>query len=166
MSLCVCVCGYYIYQFTRIFDSSVQCFNGMVKQFRHSSKALSCDMKFSVFFPAQSEHKAVPVVIYLSGLTCTDENFMTKAGAQQYAAQYGIALVAPDTSPRGLGIPGEDESYDFGTGAGFYINAMQDKWKQYRMEDYVMKDLFSTLSEFKELDCNRVCSACYFLYST
>lgn len=106
-------------------------------------------MTFSVFYPPSAEKGPVPVLYYLSGLTCTDENFMTKAGAQRPAAREGIALVAPDTSPRGLGIPGEDDSWDFGTGAGFYLNATKEPWLKYRMEDYIMKELPDVLRGLK-----------------
>ena len=98
-------------------------------------------MKFSVFFPAAADTTKVPVLYFLSGLTCTDENFMQKSGAQRYAAELDIAIVTPDTSPRGLNIPGEDDDWDFGTGAGFYLNATQEPWLKYRMYDYIMSEL-------------------------
>ncbi len=99
-------------------------------------------MHASVYLPPQAEAGPVPAMYWLSGLTCTDENFMTKAGAQRYAADHGIALVAPDTSPRGLAIPGEDDSWDFGSGAGFYVNATEAPWAaHYRMHDYVVHEL-------------------------
>ncbi len=110
--------------------------------YEHSSEMLSCNMKFAVFLPSKSETAKVPVLYYLSGLTCTEQNFITKAGAQRYAEEYGIALVAPDTSPRGCNIEGEEDSWDFGTGAGFYVNATQEKWKKnYKMYSYVTKEL-------------------------
>ena len=88
-------------------------------------------MKCSIYLPPQSETSQVPVLYWLSGLTCTDENFVQKAGAQRYAAEYGIAILAPDTSPRGENVPDDpDESYDFGLGAGFYVNATQEPWKK------------------------------------
>jgi S-formylglutathione hydrolase len=99
-------------------------------------------MRFGVFLPPQAEAQAVPVLYWLSGLTCTEENFIVKAGAQRVAAQLGLALVVPDTSPRGLNIPGEDESYDFGTGAGFYVDATQAPWARgYRMYSYATTEL-------------------------
>ncbi len=99
-------------------------------------------MKFSVFLPPQINDGPVPVLTWLSGLTCTHENFITKAGAQKLAAEHGLMLVAPDTSPRGVGIQGEDDSYDLGTGAGFYVNATQEKWsKHYKMYDYIVEEL-------------------------
>ena len=115
--------------------SAVRCFGGSQCRYKHESKALGCEMVFSVFLPpAAAGGKKVPVLVYLSGLTCTDENFSSKSGAQRAAAAAGIALLIPDTSPRGLGVEGEDEAYDFGTGAGFYLNATQPAWKGYRME--------------------------------
>lgn len=99
-------------------------------------------MKFAVYLPPQIEDGSVPVIYWLSGLTCTEANFSEKAGAQKYAAQYGILLVIPDTSPRGLNIPGEDDSYDFGSGAGFYVDATCEPWKKnYRMYSYITKEL-------------------------
>ena len=117
-------------------------FGGWTKMFSHPSESCGGEMKFSVFLPPQAESGNVPVLYWLSGLTCNHENFITKAGAQQYAAQSGIMLVAPDTSPRGAGVQGEDDDYDLGSGAGFYINATEDKWaKNYRMEDYIIHEL-------------------------
>nr|KAG5699602.1 hypothetical protein BaRGS_000718 [Batillaria attramentaria] len=99
-------------------------------------------MKFGVYLPPAAESGKVPVLYWLSGLTCTEQNFVTKAGAQKYASELGLIIIAPDTSPRGVGIEGEDDSYDFGSGAGFYVDATQDKWKQnYRMYTYVTKEL-------------------------
>jgi S-formylglutathione hydrolase len=99
-------------------------------------------MRFGVFLPPQAEARPVPLLYWLSGLTCTEENFIVKAGAQRVAAELGLALVVPDTSPRGLKIPGEDENYDFGTGAGFYVDATQAPWSRgYRMYSYVTKEL-------------------------
>ena len=117
-------------------------FGGWTKMFSHPSESCGGEMKFSVFLPPQAESGDVPVLYWLSGLTCNHENFITKAGAQQYAAQSGIMLVAPDTSPRGAGVQGEDDDYDLGSGAGFYINATEDKWAaNYRMEDYIIHEL-------------------------
>lgn len=117
-------------------------FGGWQNVYRHPSTVLDCDMNFAVYLPPQSETQACPVVYWLSGLTCTEQNFITKAGAQQYAAQHGLIIVAPDTSPRGCHLPGEDDSWDFGTGAGFYLNATQMPWAQhYRMYDYVVSEL-------------------------
>lgn len=122
--------------------SSAKCFGGFQKVFEHVSEVLGCTMKFAIFLPSKSESAKVPVLYWLSGLTCTEQNFITKAHAQGYAEQYGIAIVAPDTSPRGCNIEGEEESWDFGTGAGFYVDATQEKWKKnYNMYSYVTKEL-------------------------
>lgn len=120
-----------------------KCFNGWQQRFRHHSDALDCDMNFSIYLPPQAEDHAVPVLYWLSGLTCSDENFVQKAGAQKYAAKYGVAIVAPDTSPRGDEVPGDpDGHWDFGHSAGFYLNATQQPWaKHYRMYDYISEEL-------------------------
>ncbi len=120
-----------------------RCFGGQQLRFRHTSEALGCDMNFSLYLPPAAQEGAVPVLYWLSGLTCTDENFVTKAGAQRYASSHGIAIVAPDTSPRGEGVPDDPEgNYDFGLGAGFYVNATQAPWdRHYRMYDYVVEEL-------------------------
>ena len=120
----------------------VKTFDGWQQTIEHTSESCACPMRFAIYLPPQAEHHSVPVLYWLSGLTCTEDNFMVKAGAQRYAAECGVALVAPDTSPRGLGLPGEDDSYDFGTGAGFYVNATQEPWaRHYRMYDYVVHEL-------------------------
>lgn len=99
-------------------------------------------MRFAVYQPPQTSDQPLPVLYFLSGLTCTEENFMVKAGAQRYAAEQGLILVAPDTSPRNTGTPGEEDDWDFGTGAGFYLNATEEPWSQhYRMYDYVVEEL-------------------------
>ena len=118
-------------------------FGGQQLRFRHRSEVLNCDMTFSIYLPPQSEQGPVPVLYWLSGLTCTDENFVAKAGAQQYAAEQGIAIVCPDTSPRGDGVPDDpDGTYDFGLGAGFYVNATEQPWSDhYQMYDYVLDEL-------------------------
>ncbi|XP_068686796.1 S-formylglutathione hydrolase-like isoform X1 [Montipora foliosa] len=122
--------------------SSAKCFGGYQKVFKHHSSELKCDMKFGVYVPPHATKEKVPVLYWLSGLTCTEQNFITKAGAQRTAAEQGILIVAPDTSPRSCGIEGEDDSYDFGTGAGFYIDATVHKWKtNYRMFSYITKEL-------------------------
>ena len=119
------------------------CFGGRQLRYSHASEVLGCEMNFSIYLPPQAEQGKVPVLYWLSGLTCTDENFVTKAGAQRYAAEHGIAIVAPDTSPRGEGVPDDPEAaWDFGLGAGFYVNATQSPWSQhYRMYDYVVTEL-------------------------
>lgn len=122
--------------------SSNKSFGGWHKQYRHPSTALGCEMRFAIYLPPQAlTGQKVPVLYWLSGLTCTDENFMQKAGAQRIAAELGIALVAPDTSPRGEGVP-DDPGYDLGMGAGFYVNATQHPWRaHYQMYDYVTREL-------------------------
>ncbi len=122
--------------------SATKCFGGWIKRYKHYSTSLKCEMVFAIYLPPQAESRAVPVLWWLSGLTCTDENFMQKAGAQRMAAELGIAIICPDTSPRGLNLPGEDDSYDFGSGAGFYLNATQAPWAEhYRMYDYLTEEL-------------------------
>ncbi|HEY8585527.1 MAG TPA: S-formylglutathione hydrolase [Rhodanobacter sp.] len=117
-------------------------FGGWNKQYRHASSSLNCDMRFAIYLPPQASNgQKVPVLYWLSGLTCTDENFMHKAGAQRIAAELGIAIVAPDTSPRGDAVADAD-GYDLGKGAGFYVNATQSPWSEhYRMYDYVLDEL-------------------------
>lgn len=119
------------------------CFGGVQGYYRHASPAIGLDMRFSVFVPPQaSKGSKLPVLFYLAGLTCTEETFMIKAGAQRVAAELGVILVTSDTSPRGAGIAGESDSWDFGVGAGFYLDATQSPWsRHYRMESYVVDDL-------------------------
>ena len=122
--------------------SSTKSFGGWIKRYQHQSSTLNCEMVFGIYLPPQAETGTVPLLWWLSGLTCNDENFMQKAGAQQMAAKLGIAIICPDTSPRSTNIIGEDNVYDFGTGAGFYVNATQEPWAQhYRMYDYVAQEL-------------------------
>jgi S-formylglutathione hydrolase len=122
--------------------SENRCFDGVQGFYRHDSKEIGLPMRFSVFRPAQAEKGPVPVLFYLSGLTCTEENFTIKAGAQRFAARHGIMVIAPDTSPRGADIEGENESWDFGTGAGFYLDATRAPWsRHYRMESYCAQEL-------------------------
>jgi len=129
--------------------SSQRCFSGSLARYRHHSDVLDCQMVFGVFLPPQALGGPVPVLWWLSGLTCTDENFMQKAGAQRLAAELGMAIICPDTSPRGTDLPGEHDSYDFGSGAGFYINAKQEPWSaHYRMYDYVTQELSKLVRSF------------------
>ena len=118
-------------------------FGGWHKRSRHASATLGCNMVFAVYLPPQAEHGPVPVLYWLSGLTCSDENFMQKAGAHRIAAELGVAIVAPDTSPRGADVPGDpDGAWDFGHGAGFYVNATAAPYdRHYRMYDYVVSEL-------------------------
>lgn len=120
-----------------------QCFGGQQLQFSHFAKSLNCTMRFSIFLPSISKTKKVPVIYWLSGLTCSDENFVHKAGAQQYAEQEGIALVCADTSPRGPEVPDDaNASYDFGLGAGFYVDATEAPWStHYQMYTYISEEL-------------------------
>ncbi|XP_047741497.1 S-formylglutathione hydrolase isoform X2 [Hyalella azteca] len=123
-------------------ESTAKCFGGSQNVYSHESTELKCNMKFAVFVPPQHAEDAVPVVYWLSGLTCTEQNFITKAGAQQHAALHGLLIVCPDTSPRDCKIEGEDADYDFGTGAGFYVDATAEPWKtNYRMYSYVTQEL-------------------------
>jgi S-formylglutathione hydrolase len=130
--------------------SEYKCFGGKLGFYSHPSAICNGEMRFAVYQPPQvfSEPlletlaEPLPVLYFLSGLTCTEENFMVKAGALQYAAKYGFILVTPDTSPRNTGIPGEDDDWDFGTGAGFYVDATQKPWQpHYRMYSYVVQEL-------------------------
>ena len=122
--------------------SQHRCFNGTVGFYRHEATSTACPMRFAVYTPAQAQSGRVPVVYYLAGLTCTEETFMIKAGAQRVAAELGIMLVAPDTSPRGVKLPGDSDSWDFGVGAGFYVDATVEPWsRNYRMYTYVTQEL-------------------------
>jgi S-formylglutathione hydrolase len=117
------------------------CFGGWQDVYRHESALLGCAMNFAVYLPPQAQSRKLPVLYWLSGLTCTEQNFITKAGAQRYAAEHGVVLVVPDTSPRGDGVADAD-GYDLGKGAGFYVNATQAPWAEhYRMYDYVVSEL-------------------------
>lgn len=121
---------------------SIKEFGGFLNRYTHDSEVCNCQMTFSVYLPPQTETQAVPALYWLSGLTCTDDNVRVKAGAQRYAAEHGIALIMPDTSPRGEQVPDEEARYDLGKGAGFYVNATQAPWgKHYQMYDYVTTEL-------------------------
>jgi S-formylglutathione hydrolase len=117
------------------------CFGGVQRFYQHASSAIGLPMRFSVYLPPGHEDgRRRPVLFYLAGLTCTEETFMVKAGAQRVAAELGMILVAPDTSPRGAGVPGETDSWDFGAGAGFYVDATQGEWaRHYRMYSYILE---------------------------
>ena len=123
--------------------SQSRCFDGIQFTYRHQSSETATEMRFAAFIPPQADQRPVPIVWYLSGLTCTEENFTVKAGAQRIAAELGLLLIAPDTSPRGDGVPGDPAgSYDFGLGAGFYVDAMQEPWsRNYRMATYIEREL-------------------------
>ena len=136
--------------------SEQKAFGGVQGVYRHEARQTACEMEFSVFMPPQAQQGPVPVIYYLSGLTCTQENVTTKGGFQAYAAEHGLAVVCPDTSPRGVGIAGEDEDYDFGTGAGFYVDATQSPWAaNYRMYSYVSADLPAVIAGGFAIDTSR-----------
>lgn len=119
-----------------------RCFGGSVGYYQHDSSVCNAPMRFSVFLPPQAKTRPVPVLYFLSGLTCTEENFTVKSGVQKDAAELGIAIVAPDTSPRNTGIPGEETDYDLGTGAGFYVDATESPWQaHYQMYSYIVQEL-------------------------
>lgn len=131
------------------------CFGGVQGVYSHASQATDCQMTFGLFLPAEAEDGPVPVLWYLSGLTCTHENAMTKAGAQGWAAEHGIALVFPDTSPRGEGVA-DDDAFDLGQGAGFYVNATQSPWApHFCMWDYIAEDLPRVLINNFAIDGDR-----------
>ena len=135
--------------------SENMCFGGTQGVYTHASQACACDMTFGLFLPEEAAHVPVPVLWYLSGLTCTHENAMVKAGAQAWAAEQGIALIFPDTSPRGDDIA-DDEAYDLGKGAGFYVNATQDPWApNFRMWDYLATELPTLVGDQFALDMDR-----------
>jgi S-formylglutathione hydrolase len=125
------------------------CFGGTQRFYQHASQAIGLPMRFSIYLPPQANDGKVPVLFYLAGLTCTEETFMIKAGAQRVAAELGMILVAPDTSPRGAGIPGEADNWDFGVGAGFYVDATQAPWsRHYRMHSYILELRETVVREF------------------
>jgi S-formylglutathione hydrolase len=129
------------------------CFGGRQIVYKHASSACACTMRFAVYLPPAAERAPVPALYWLSGLTCTEDNFSVKSGAQRYAAELGIALIIPDTSPRGVNIPGEDAQMDVGTGAGFYVNATESPWAaHYRMYDYVRDELPAVVNANLPLD--------------
>ncbi|QOJ19320.1 MAG: S-formylglutathione hydrolase [Gammaproteobacteria bacterium] len=133
------------------------CFGGIQGYYQHPSTVIGLPMRFSVYQPPQAKDHAVPVVFFLAGLTCTEETFMIKAGAQRYAAELGLMLVTMDTSPRQTGIPGETDTWDFGAGAGFYLDATQAPWsKHYRMESYITQELRNIIIEQFPADKNRI----------
>ena len=134
------------------------CFGGAQRFYKHEAREIGLPMKFSVYLPPKAVMgEKVPALLYLAGLTCTEETFMTKAGAQRLAAELGLALIAPDTSPRGANVPGEAEAWDFGVGAGFYLNAQQAPWEQHwRMESYLIEELLPLLGRYLPIDTQRL----------
>lgn len=136
--------------------SDAMSFGGHQRTYRHHSKVCGCPMQFAAYLPPAAAERSVPALYWLSGLTCTEENFSIKSGAQRYAAELGIALIIPDTSPRGLGLPGEDEYMNVGTGAGFYVNATSLPWSEnYRMYDYVSVELVDIVNAQLPVDADR-----------
>jgi S-formylglutathione hydrolase len=136
--------------------SQNESFGGVQGTYTHESAEAHCPMRFGVFLPPQAQAARVPVLYWLSGLTCTEENFIVKGGAQRVAAELGVAIVVPDTSPRGLKLPGEADSYDFGLGAGFYVDATEDPWAHnYRMYSYVSKELPGVVASSFSIDPSR-----------
>ncbi|WMY10984.1 S-formylglutathione hydrolase [Paraburkholderia phenoliruptrix] len=132
-------------------------FGGTQRIYRHESKTVGLPMRFSVFLPEEASQKKVPALFYLAGLTCTEETFPIKAGAQRFAAQHGIALISPDTSPRGAGVPDDTDAWDFGVGAGFYVDATQAPWSNhYRMYSYVRDELRETVIGELPIDGERL----------
>jgi S-formylglutathione hydrolase len=137
--------------------SESKCFDGIQRIYTHPSRATQCNMRFGIFIPPQAQYKKVPLLYWLSGLTCTEENFITKAGAQRIASELGMAIVVPDTSPRGAEVPDEVESYDFGIGAGFYVDATQSPWSQhYQMYTYIQTELFELIAAHFPVDEHRI----------
>ena len=133
------------------------CFGGTQRFYQHESLEIGLPMKVSVFLPPQASAGPVPALLYLAGLTCNEETFMVKAGAQRLAAELGLALIAPDTSPRGAGIAGEADSWDFGVGAGFYLDATQPPWaRHYRMESWLTAELLPLLASALPIDAARI----------
>ncbi len=136
--------------------SQTKCFDGFQLICSHPSTILDCTMRFGIFLPPQAKSQKCPVLYWLSGLTCTEENFIIKAGAQRVAAQLGLIIVTSDTSPRGLNIEGENESIDFGVGAGFYLDATQAPWsKNYKMYSYITQEILSTVESEFSIDSTR-----------
>lgn len=131
-------------------------FGGTQVVFSHDAVETACTMRVSIYLPPQAAQRKVPVLYWLSGLTCTEENFTVKAGAQRVAAELGMAVVAPDTSPRGVRFPGDDASYDFGLGAGFYVDATEAPWSaNYRMYSYIVNELFDLVGAQFPVDTSR-----------
>jgi len=132
-------------------------FGGIQSVYAHRSDANDCDMRVAVYLPPQAEHGPCPALVWLSGLTCTEENFTVKAGAQRVAAELGLILIAPDTSPRGDHVPDDKDSYDFAKGAGFYLDATQGPWaNNYQMQTYIRDELTAWMLANFPIDKNRI----------
>ncbi|MFM9427078.1 S-formylglutathione hydrolase [Variovorax sp. GrIS 2.14] len=137
--------------------SEHRCFGGTQRFYEHASTEIGLAMRFSIFLPPHSNHGKVPAVMYLAGLTCNEETFMVKAGAQRMAAELGIALIAPDTSPRGANVEGDSASWDFGVGAGFYLDATEAPWStHWRMESYLINELLPLITLTQPIDGERI----------
>lgn len=150
--------------------SSNKTFGGLVLKYKHNSFILNCDINFSVFLPesvidpnadpetvvSKTSSKRVPAIVYLAGLTCNEDTFFFKGGPFRAAAANNVALIAPDTSPRGLNVPGEDDDWDFGSGAGFYLDATEEKWKNYRMKSYITKELYSLVIDSLPINSDKI----------
>ncbi len=133
------------------------CFGGVQRFYQHDSATIGLPMRFAVYLPPQAQQGPVPAVVYLAGLTCTEETFTVKAGAQRVAAELGLALVMPDTSPRGTDVPGQADSWDFGVAAGFYLDATQAPWSaHWRMEGYLMDELLPLVGEHLPISVRRL----------
>lgn len=132
------------------------CYGGVQRFYRHASREIGLPMRFSVFIPAAADGQKLPALFYLAGLTCNEETFMIKGGAQRVAASEGMILITPDTSPRGAGVAGEAEAWDFGVGAGFYVDATEAPWStHYRMYSYI-QELFQLVTQELPVDANKV----------
>lgn len=133
------------------------CFGGVQRFFEHASQEIGLPMRFSLYLPPQAADSRVPAVVCLAGLTCNEETFAMKAGAQRVAAELGLALIAPDTSPRGAGVPGESDSWDFGAGASFYLDASAAPWAaHYRMESYLTQELVRVVALEQPIATSRI----------
>lgn len=134
------------------------CYGGEQLRYQHDSSVLNCTMNFSIYLPPQAKQGVVPLLYWLSGLSCSDQNFVQKAGAQRYAAEYGIAIVCPDTSPRGKNVPDDPEGHwDFGLGAGFYVNATESPYDtNYRMYEYIVDELPALINSQFPVNINRI----------
>lgn len=137
--------------------SEHKCFDGVQRFYQHDSRVIGLPMRFAVYTPPQAQQGPVPVLFYLAGLTCNEETFITKGGAQQFAARHGIMLVAPDTSPRGSDVPDDKDAWDFGVAAGFYLDATQEPWsKYYKMESYIVDELVSLVRSQFPVDAEKI----------
>ncbi|MCM5680216.1 S-formylglutathione hydrolase [Schlegelella sp. S2-27] len=136
--------------------SEHRCFGGVQRFYRQASQVIGLPMRFGVYLPPQAESGPVPLLTYLAGLTCTEETFAIKAGAQRHAARLGLALLTPDTSPRGANVPGEADAWDFGVGAGFYLDATREPWRRHwRMESWLLDELLPSVAAELPVDVQR-----------